>query len=139
MEIVEKALFNNLEEIVSIDNSIIGNESRRSYIKKAIKKERCLIVKRDGSIVGFLIYDTNFFDCSFISLIMVSPTERRRGYATMLMEYFEKVSPTSKIFSSTNQSNKQMHKVFDSNGFIRSGVVENLDDGDPEIIYFKSK
>lgn len=29
-----------------------------------------------------------------------------------------------------------MQKVFNSNGFIRSGIVENLDEGDPEIIFY---
>ncbi len=32
-----------------------------------------------------------------------------------------------------------MQKIFDFNGFIESGIVENLDEGDPEIIYFKVK
>jgi hypothetical protein len=30
-----------------------------------------------------------------------------------------------------------LQAVCESLGFIRSGVVENLDEGDPEIIYFK--
>ena len=29
-----------------------------------------------------------------------------------------------------------MQKVFNANGFIRSGIVENLDEGDPEIIFY---
>jgi hypothetical protein len=32
-----------------------------------------------------------------------------------------------------------MQKVFHANGFIQSGIVENLDEGDPEIIYCNSK
>ena len=31
--------------------------------------------KEDNSISGFLTYDTNFFDCTFLSLIIVSPTK----------------------------------------------------------------
>lgn len=30
-----------------------------------------------------------------------------------------------------------MQEVFKATGFIQSGFVENLDEGDPEIIYFK--
>jgi hypothetical protein len=30
-----------------------------------------------------------------------------------------------------------MQAVYESLGFVRSGFVENLDEGDPEIIYFK--
>jgi len=30
-----------------------------------------------------------------------------------------------------------MQKVFKANGFKQSGFIENLDEGDPEIIYFR--
>ncbi|WP_276915660.1 GNAT family N-acetyltransferase [Aneurinibacillus aneurinilyticus] len=137
MKTVVIAQLNNIEEIVKIDSEVMGNDSRRKYIKEAIEEGRCLVAKKDNFIVGFLIFNTHFFDCSFISLIIVSPIERRKGCATFLIKYFENISPTKKIFSSTNQSNINMQKVFETNGFIRSGFVENLDEGDPEIIYFK--
>ncbi|MDW0118647.1 GNAT family N-acetyltransferase [Sporosarcina thermotolerans] len=133
-----KSQLSDLDEIVNIDREVIGSDGRRKYIKKAIEEERCIAIKNEFSFVGFLIYDIHFFDCSFISLIIVKPTERRKGYATCLIDYFISISPTKKIFSSTNQSNKRMQEVFKENGFIQSGYVENLDDGDPEIIYFKS-
>lgn len=137
MESLVKSQLNDLDEIVKIDREVIGNDSRRKYIKKAIEEERCITIKNDFSFIGFLIFDTHFFDHSFISLIIVKPTERRKGYATSLIKYFISISPTKKIFSSTNRSNTRMHEVFKANGFIQSGFVENLDDGDPEIIYFK--
>jgi len=133
-----KPHLNDLDDLVVIDREVIGNNSRREYIKKAIEEERCIVVKKENSIVGFLIFDTHFFDCSFISLIIVKPTERRKGYATSLIEHFVNISPTKKIFSSTNQSNKRMQEVFKANGFTQSGYIENLDEGDPELIYFKS-
>ena len=138
MESLVKPYLNNLDDLVDIDREVIGNNSRREYIKKAIEEERCIVVKKENSIVGFLIFDTHFFDCSFISLIIVKPTERRKGYATSLIEHFVNISPTKKIFSSTNQSNKRMQEVFKANGFTQSGYIENLDEGDPELIYFKS-
>jgi RimJ/RimL family protein N-acetyltransferase len=48
-------------------------------------------------------------------------------------------SPTQKIFSSTNESNESMQKVFSANGFVRSGIIKNLDEGDPEIIFHAKK
>jgi len=138
MESLVKSKLNDLDELVNIDREVMGSDSRRKYIKKAIEEERCIAIKNEFSFVGFLIFDINFFDCSFISLIIVKPNERRKGYATSLLEYFISISPTKKIFSSTNQSNKRMQEVFEANGFIQSGFVENLDEGDPEIIYFKS-
>lgn len=139
MTSIEKAQLINLDEIVNIDVEVIRNSNRREYIRIAIEEKRCIVAKDKNLIIGFLIYDTNFFDCSFISLIIVKPTERRKGYATSLIKYFINVSPTRKMFSSTNQSNHKMQEVFKVNGFIKSGLIENLDEGDLEIIYFKSK
>jgi ribosomal protein S18 acetylase RimI-like enzyme len=127
-----------LIDIVEIDKEVIGSDNRTAYLKIAIKEKRCLVTKIDASIVGFLIYNTDFFDCSFIALVIVHPLERNKGYAKSMMEYFEKVSPTPKVFSSTNQSNENMQKLFDSIGYVKSGFVENLDAGDPEIIYYKN-
>ena len=140
MKLQEMAQLNNLEELVNIDEEVIGHNSRREYIKKAIEDERCIVAYDiKNQIVGFLLFDTHFFDCSFISLIIVRPTERRKGYATALIDYFINISPTRKIFSSTNKSNKSMQEVFKVNGFIESGFIENLDEGDPEIIYYRSR
>ncbi|KMM37950.1 GNAT family N-acetyltransferase [Guptibacillus hwajinpoensis] len=135
---VVKANITDLDKILQVDSEVIGNTGRRNFIRNAIERRNCIVVQEENNIVGFLIYDTNFFDCSFISLVIVSPSKRRKGYASLLMEYMLNNSPTVKVFSSTNCSNVRMQKVFEANGFIQSGNIENLDEGDPEIIYFNS-
>jgi len=134
-----QASMQELDEIMYIDSEVMGDTSRRSYIKKAIELGCCFIGREEDDIVGFLIYDTHFFECSFISLIIVSPSKRRKGYASKMLDFMMRISPTDKVFSSTNRSNARMQKVFATNGFIQSGIVENLDEGDPELIYFKSR
>jgi len=136
---VTKAYIDDLDSIVHLDIDVLGDDSRRDYIKHTIDEGRCIIVKEDNSISGFLTYDTNFFGCTFLSLIIVSPAKRRQGYASSLISYMLTHSPTQKIFSSTNESNESMQTVFNANGFVRSGIVENLDEGDPEIIFYTKK
>lgn len=139
MTSLRKARLVDVNEIVNLDIEVIGNDKRHETIRKAVKEKRCIVAEDENQVVGFLIFDTHFFECSFISLIIVKPAERRKGYATSLIGYFMDVSPTKKVFSSCNQSNERMQEVFKVNGFRKSGVIENLDDGDPEIIYFRSK
>ncbi|MBJ8004650.1 GNAT family N-acetyltransferase [Bacillus cereus] len=139
MENIAKASIDDLDSIVHIDVNVIGDDSRRDYIKHAIDEGKCIIAKEDNSISGFLTYDTNFFGCTFLSLIIVSPTKRRQGHASSLISYMLNNSPTQKIFSSANESNTNMQKVFKANGFMRSGIIENLDEGDPEIIFHIKK
>lgn len=67
----------------------------------------------------------------------MEPAHRRHGVATALMRHVESICPTAKLFTSTNESNTPMQRLCKTLGFVRSGWIENLDEGDPEIIYFK--
>ena len=69
--------------------------------------------------------------------VVVRPERRRRGVASALIRAVEAASPTPKLFTSTNRSNTAMQAVCASLGFVPSGVIDNLDDGDPELVYFK--
>jgi len=132
-----EARMEHLDEICAIDQEVIGDFSRSEYLRTAISEKRCIIQRTEKGIAGFLIFTNDFFENCFISLVIVKPSERRKGVATTLLAFYIEMASTPKIFSSTNQSNTSMHKVFETAGFIKSGFIENLDDGDPEIIYVK--
>ena len=89
------------------------------------------------SIRGFVISDESFFDQFIVRLLIVHPDFRRRGLATALMRAAELECQTGKLFTSTNQSNIPMQQLCDRLGFVKSGYIENLDEGDPELIYVK--
>lgn len=137
MSLVMNARIEQLDEICAIDQEIMGDFSRSELIRIAIQEKRCIIKQNEHGIAGFLIFKNDFFEHSFISLVIVKPSERRRGVAASLIEAYVEIAITPKIFSSTNQSNTTMHQVFEKTGFIKSGIIENLDEGDPEIIYVK--
>ncbi|MED1862225.1 GNAT family N-acetyltransferase [Fictibacillus nanhaiensis] len=134
---IHNAKKHDLYKIIELDKKMIGSDHRKEEINQAIKEERCFIMYQEEKIAAFLIYHTHFFDCCFISLIMVDPEHQRKGLASSLLTHMTEVSPTTKLFSSTNESNESMKKVFLKNQFKKSGFVDNLDEGDPEIIYFK--
>ncbi|ANC78401.1 acetyltransferase [Fictibacillus phosphorivorans] len=134
---IQNAKKHHLHKIIELDKKMIGSDHRKDEIHQAIKEERCLILYEEEEVAAFLIYHTHFFDCCFISLIMVDPAHQRKGLASSLLTHMSKISPTNKLFSSTNESNESMKKVFIKNHFKKSGFVDNLDEGDPEIIYFK--
>ncbi|RBP07915.1 GNAT family N-acetyltransferase [Rossellomorea aquimaris] len=139
MRIVRYAQIDDLESLVQIDCQVIGNENRHGHIKEAILEKRCLVVRERETTAGFLIFNNHFFGNTFVSLIIVSPEERRKGNASLLLKHVEEISPSDKIFSSTNQSNRNMQKTFQVNGYSQSGKIENLDPGDPEIVYYKPR
>ena len=103
----------------------------------AAERGECLEARADGEPVGFLILDRGFFGCHFVELLYVHAEWRRRGIGTALMRAAEQRCAGQKLFTSTNESNLPMQAACARWGFVLSGRVENLDDGDPELIYFK--
>ena len=91
----------------------------------------------DGIVRGSVIADESFFEQFFVRLLIVHPDFRRRGLAIALMRAAGLDCQTGKIFTSTNQSNLPMQRLCDRLGFVKSGRIENLDEGDPELIYVK--
>lgn len=135
--ITRYANINDTIEILRMDEKVIHSSSRSGYLSEMIDHHRCLVAEQNASISGFLTFDTNFFGYWFISLVIVDPAYRQKGIATALIKHLEKLCPTSKLFTSTNQSNLPMHNLCDRLGYLKTGIIENLDEGDPEIIYFK--
>ena len=91
----------------------------------------------DGEVVGFLAYRTDWFQCTFVSLIVVAENARRRGVARVLFREVERRSPSPRLFSSMEETNAvsiQMHRAL---GFAPSGHIDNLPQGYRELLFYK--
>ena len=137
MILVEKATEQELEPIWALDHMIIGNSSRKEFLSDTVRAGKCWLARIGDSLAGVGALEQSFYGQGFVSLLMTHPDYRRCGVATALIRHLESLCPTEKLFTSTNESNSIAQRVYESLGFIRSGYIENLDEGDPEIIYFK--
>ncbi len=137
MTSIERATDGDFEHICALDRMVLGDSSRRDFLNNAIKSGQCLVARVDDGVVGIAVLDHSFFGQGYISLLIVHPDHRRCGHATALVRHIESVCPTEKLFTSTNESNEPMQRLCQTLGFVRSGYIENLDAGDPEIIFFK--
>jgi hypothetical protein len=54
-----------------------------------------------------------------------------------LIETLEQRSRSTSMFTSTNESNLHMHHVLEHLEYVPSGIIHNLDPGDPELVYVK--
>jgi len=70
-------------------------------------------------------------------MVYVAEPARRRGVGRSLLENLEKRCSRPKLFTSTNESNREMKSLLMSLGYTASGVIYNLDPGDPELVFFK--
>ncbi len=136
MILVERATEDDLADILAIDRAHM-NEDRSGLLVEAVRQRQALIAREGEHKLGYAIVTRHFYGYPFIDLIVVHPDARRRGVATALFAYIEKTQPGEKLFTSTNESNGTMQALLDKHGYIRSGWVDNLDEGDPELIFFK--
>lgn len=110
---------------------------RIDLIRHAIKHGGCYIAVYNGIIKGLAIMNYTFFDNGFIELLMVAEKYRQCGVGSALLNHLFTVCKTQKIFTSTNKSNEPMRKLLGKTGFTFCGEIDALDEGDPEMFFFR--
>lgn len=138
LPLVRSARENDLAAIIVCDPRARESAERRDWLKEALRKATFLVAEENGKIAGLLVLEHGFFGHAFVALVVVHPEARRRGIALLLLEAAEARCRTGKFFTSTNVSNAAARELFQRAGFLPSGRIENLDEGDPELIYFKA-
>ena len=142
---IRRATTADLSEILRADAIAERDERRHDYVSGAIRGEmgrgvRVLLV--DGELVGFAVMG-EFFGHPFLERIATHPEHRRLGVANALLANLEVeflAHPAGdRLFISTNESNDPMRTLLAKRGYRVSGVVENLDVGDPELFFVKFK
>jgi len=134
---VERANARHLDAMVEINQAAAPKWHRRKLLKAALREKRAFIAFMGRIPAGFLIWTKDFYSHHFIDLIVVHPEMRRKGVALALIRAVEATCPGSKLFSSTNRSNKSMQRLFKKAGYVKSGFITHLDKGNPEWIYYK--
>jgi RimJ/RimL family protein N-acetyltransferase len=144
MEIVSLKIATMKDKALVVDFDYNLNEvehiklNRAQKIAKAIKDKECFIILADSRAVGFVIFDHRFFDQGWIELIVLDEKFRGRGIGGQAINLICKQSKTNKVFTSTNSSNMQMQNALKKVGFCYAGKIFGLDEGDPELFYFKT-
>jgi GNAT superfamily N-acetyltransferase len=88
-------------------------------------------------VAGFVaLWPGHFYGRDFIELLFVAPVWKRRGLGRALIRAALLKASTSRVFTSTNESNTPMMALLLSEGWVPSGVLKGLDEGDPEHVFF---
>jgi ribosomal protein S18 acetylase RimI-like enzyme len=95
------------------------------------------IAHADGTAAAYALVSRRFFSRRFVELLAVAPAFRRQGLGTALMASCEAAGGGEVLFTSTNQSNAAMQALLAKAGYEASGVIYNLDPGDPELVFVK--
>ncbi|MGK5060564.1 GNAT family N-acetyltransferase [Janthinobacterium sp. LB2P49] len=127
----------DVDAMLACDAYAQAHASRGEAVRAAVGKGHCQVAIRAGQVAGYVLTHDDFFGYGFVSLVVVSPAQQRRGVGLRLLAAAEAACQTAKLFTSTNQSNLAAQRLFASAGFVRSGQIDHLDEGDPELVYVK--
>jgi GNAT superfamily N-acetyltransferase len=125
------------DALVALAAAVIGPERAGPFLRSHLDRHHILVAEVDGEVAGLLAYRTDWFQCTFVSLVSVQEKRRRRGVARALYRAVEGMSPSPRLFSSTEETNAisiQMHTAL---GFHPSGYIDNLPQGYRELLFYK--
>lgn len=134
---VRAARASDAKAIKAFDALARSDASRRAFIDRSIKSHQCFIAVVDDRVVAYGVLNHTFYDQGFVSMLYVHPEYRQRGIGSALMAHAEARCKTAKLFTSTNQSNARMQALLSKLGYQPSGIIQNLDENDPELVYVK--
>lgn len=134
---VRPAANGDIETVCALDAIALRDEQRRAFISDEVAAGNCFVAVNGDNVIGYGVLNYTFFHTGFIDMLYIDADHRRTGAGTLLVRHMETRCRTPKLFTSTNLSNTPMQSLLLSLGYIASGVINNLDDGDPEVVFFK--
>jgi ribosomal protein S18 acetylase RimI-like enzyme len=136
---IRQATHADTPKLCALDPIARGDPDRRVMIDRAIREASCCVIERNAIVLGYGIISHQFFGRSFLELIYIDEAHRGEGLGPALIRALERQSKSPSVFTSTNQSNAHMQHVLERLGYERSGIIHNLDPGDPELVYVKQR
>ncbi|WP_335955560.1 GNAT family N-acetyltransferase [Acinetobacter guillouiae] len=136
--LIRLATETDTKDLIAIDSVASHDPQRILQIHNWCMQGVCFLVEKNGKVMGYGVLNYHFFGCGFIEMLMVGEPYRRCGMGRALLNVLKANCQHPKLFTTTNLSNLAMQQLLLNYGFIASGHIENLDDGDPELVYFYS-
>jgi len=127
----------DLDPLIAMDKHAAVDPRRVDLIRSTVSAGTCFVATIDDRIVGYAAMSYSFYDNGMVNVLMVQKQNRRQGVGAALLNHLIKKCNTPKLFTSTNLSNKPMQALLAAQGFTITGFIDNLDEGDPELVYFK--
>jgi GNAT superfamily N-acetyltransferase len=129
MPTIEIAHAGDLDALAPIDRP------QREEVAAAIAGGRCWVIRMQDGVAAHLVLGHPFFGHPFVETLYVSARHRRVGHGRALLRHAVALHAGRKLFTSTNASNAPMRALLAAEEFAQCGWIDNLDPGDPELIF----
>lgn len=127
----------DVRTVIGLAADVIGTERAEPFVRSFVERHHLLVADVDDVVVGVIAYRTDWFQCTYVSLVSVHPDFRRRGIARALFQAVERMSPSPRLFSSTEETNSVSIRMHMALGFTRSGHIDNLPQGTRELLFYR--
>jgi ribosomal protein S18 acetylase RimI-like enzyme len=134
---IRPAARNDIDALCSFDLIAQRENERREFIRREVASGNCFVAVRDEKVIGYGVLNYTFYHTGCIDMLYIDSGHRRSGAGEALIRHMESLCQTPKLFTSTNLSNLPMQSLLAKLDYVLSGVIHNLDENDPEIVYFK--
>ena len=129
----------DLAVVTRLAAGVIGAERAGPFVRSHVERHHVLVAEDAGAVIGCLAYRTDWFQCTFVALVSVAERSRRRGVARALYRCVEEVSPSPRLYSSTEETNAASIRMHAALGFSPSGYIDNLPQGCRELLFYKRR
>jgi GNAT superfamily N-acetyltransferase len=126
-----------LEAVMTLAGHVLSAERAGPFIRSHLERHHLLIAREGEDVLGLLGYRTDWFQCTFVSLVSVREDHRKRGIARALYQAVEGMSPSPRLYSSTEETNSVAIQMHTALGFHPSGYIDNLPQGYRELLFYK--
>jgi ribosomal protein S18 acetylase RimI-like enzyme len=127
----------DIAAVMALAAEVLGPERAGPFVRSHVERHHVMVAEEAGEVVGALAYRTDWFQCTFVSLVCVRESFRRRGAARALFKMVEAISPGPRLFSSTEETNAAAIRMHTALGFTPSGHIDNLPLGYRELLFYK--
>ena len=122
---------------MALAGQVLSAERAGPFVRSHLERHHLLVARDGDDVVGILAYRTDWFQCTFVSLVSVRADHRKRGIARALFRAVEGMSPSPRLFSSTEETNPVAIQMHTALGFQPSGYIDNLPQGYRELLFYK--
>ena len=127
----------DLDAVMTLAGAVLGPERAGPFIRSHLDRHHLLVAEQEGEVAGVLAYRTDWFQCTLVSLVAVRDNRRKRGVARALYAAVEGMSPSPRLYSSTEETNSAAIRMHTALGFHHSGYIDNLPQGYRELLFYK--
>src|SRR3989442_5847846 len=98
---VRHAESSDIAAVMALAADVIGPERAGPFVRSHAERHHLMVAEEAGEVVGVLAYRTDWFQCTFVSLVAVRENFRRRGAGPARLQNGRGLSPGPRLVFST--------------------------------------